>query len=97
MTDGTERASTSALSRLIATIIRSFTILCSRTMFSADLNLQPDRFSKKAAGSISIVAAWVLVGRPHVVHGAILALFWYLFFDSSFWCILGAFVRAGRH
>ena len=30
--------------------------------------LQPHRVTNKGAGSISIIAAWVLLGRPHVMH-----------------------------
>jgi hypothetical protein len=31
--------------------------------------LQPGRVTKQAVGSISIMAAWVLLGRPHVMQG----------------------------
>jgi hypothetical protein len=34
------------------------------------LNLQPGRVTKEAAGRLSIIAAWVLLGQPRVTHGA---------------------------
>jgi hypothetical protein len=37
--------------------------------------LQPGRVTEKAAGSISIMAAWVLLGRPHVMQGVSIVQF----------------------
>jgi hypothetical protein len=56
MTVGTAGASTSALCQPIPIIIRFFTVAVIVPSISVELNLQPDRVTNKAAGSISIVA-----------------------------------------